>query len=390
MLQPARGEARLLAPLPERLSLDRVEGLLPGPDGLVGVVYRASTHASAPGGVVDVLVTAVADTGGWQVPPQRLPGGAGSRLLGLGWSGNRLEVALAPARGEDTRAESADAVLVRVGDTDYPRILTREEMCLDVTVCIVRVAWRAVHTRAWSFLVEEGDFLREVQESGVGEAVGQSVQMLSGLDLRVAGRLRSPNAPATHRLEPDGSLLPSEPPPSGLRPLSSPSVADGNRLEPLPRFVPEQGPGVVHEWRGQRWHTVAGADGLVRVGGGTGEMTAVARLDGPCPDIASGFLVPSRRGLTLLTPDGCHVGLTGSGRRADPLGLIEHLERGRVPYAVPGLLWILLGLPALLFPAGLSRWPRSAERRLLAGGLLASCYLLSALPLIPWLLPLLA
>ncbi len=337
-----------------------------------------------------MLVTAVANAEGWQEPPQRLPGGAGSRLLGMSWSGRQLEVALAPARGEDTRAERADAVLVRVGDTEYPRVLTREEMCLDVTVCIVRVAWRAVHARAWSFLVEEGDFLREVQESGVGEAVGQSVQMLSGLDLRVAGRLRPPNAPATHRLEPDGSLLPSEPPPSGLRPLSSPSVADGNRLEPLPRFVPERGSGVVHEWRGQRWHTTGGADGLLRVGDGSGALAAVARLDGPCPGLPSGFLVPSRWGLTLLTPDGCHVGLTGSGQRADPLGLIEQLERTRVPYTVPALLWILLGVPALLIPAGLSRWPRASERRLLVNGLLASCYLLSALPLIPWLLPLLA
>jgi len=388
VFQPARGEARLLAPLPERLSLERVEGLLPGPGNLVGLVYRASTRGSLPGGVVDVLVAAVADARGWREPPQRLPGGAGSRLLGLGWSGNRLEVALAPARGEDARAEAADAVLVRVGDVEQPRTVTREEMCLNRTDCVVHVAWRALWG-SWRFLVEDGSTLREVQETGAGEVAGQSLQVLSGLDLRVAGRLRPPRAPATHRLEPDGTILPAEPPPAGLRPLPAPSVAENSRLTPLPRFVPEQGSGVFHAWQGQWWHTAAGADGLLRVGEDTGKLAAVARLEDACANLPSGFLVPSRWGLTLLTPEGCHVGLTSSGRRADPLNLVEHLERIRVPYAVPALFWVLLG-PLVLVAAELLRWPHTAERRLLSRTLLAAGYLGSALPLMRWLLPLLA
>jgi hypothetical protein len=343
-----------------------------------------------PGGVVDVLVATVMDADGWHVPPERLPGGAGTRLLGLAWSGNRLEVALAPARGEDTRAEAADAVLVRVGDKEFPRTVTREEMCLDRVDCIVRVAWNAGLARGWRFLIEDGGALREVLESGAGEVAGQSPQLLAGLDLRVAGRLRPPNLPATHRLEPDGSILPSEPSPSGLRPLPAPAVADGTRLDTLHRFLPERGPGVVHEWQGQRWHTAAGADGTLRMGEDPEALATVARLDGPCIHLPSGFLVPLRRGLTLLTPEGCHVGLTASGQRADPLNLLEHLQRSRVPYAVPALLWLLLGLPALLIPVGLLPCPLASTRRLPASALLASCYLLSALPLLWWLLPLLS
>jgi hypothetical protein len=390
LLQPARGEARLLAPLPDRLSLDRVEGLLPGPGGLVGIVYRASTRTPTPGGVVEVLVAGVAGTKGWQEPPQRLPGGAGSRLLGMGWSGSRLEVALAPARGEDTRAEAADAVLVQVGDTELPRTVTREEMCLHRTECVVHAAFRMGWGQGWRFLVEDGGALRQVEESGVGEAEGQPLQLLSGLDLRVAGRLRPPRTPATHRLEPDGSILPAEPLPVGLRLLPAPVVADGTRLVPLPRFLPEQGSGVLHEWRGQRWHTVADTEGTLRVGGGTGAPAAVARLEGRCPTLPLGYLVPSRQGLTLLTPDGCHVGLTPSGQREDPLGLLEHLERSGSPSAVPALLWVLLGLPLLLVPAGLPGWPRTAQRRPLVRALLASSYLGSSLPLMLWLRPLLS
>lgn len=390
LLQPRRGEARLLPPLPERLSLDRVEGLLPGPGGLVGLVYRASTRTSMAGGVFEVLVAAVASAEGWLVPPERLPGGTGSRLLGLAWADNRLEVALAPARGEDARAEAADAVLVRVGDTDLPRTVTREEMCLNRLDCVVRVAWNASLAQGWRFLIEDGGTLREVRESGAGEVAGQSVQLLAGLDLRVAGRMRPPGLPPTHRLEPDGSILPSEPPPSGLRPLPAPGVAEGTRLETFSRFLPEQGAGAIHEGRGQRWHTAAGADGTLRVGEGTGALAPIARLDGPCTRLPTGFLVPSRRGLTLLTPQGCHVGLTASGQRADPLNLFEHLERSRVPYAVPALLFLLLALPALLIPAGLSSRPRAHEHRLLAGALLASCYLLGAVPIISWLWPLLS
>jgi hypothetical protein len=386
VLQPARGEARLLAPLPERLSLERVEGLLPGPGNLVGLVYRASTQG-APGGVVDVLVAAVADARGWREPPQRLPGGAGSRLLGLGWSGDRLEVALAPARGEDVRAEAADAVLVRVGDTDLPRVVTREEMCLNRTDCVVHAAYRGL-SHSWRFLVEDGSTLREVEESGAGEVEGQSLQLLSGLDLRVAGRLRPPRAPATHRLEPDGTILPTEPLPSGLRPLPAPVMAEDSRLTPLPRFLPEQGVGVLHAWQGQWWHTAAGVDGLLRVGEDTRGLAAVARLEGRCANLPSGFLVPSRRGLTLLTPEGCHVGLTPSGQRADPLNLLEHLERTGVPHAVPALSWLVLG-PLVLVPVGLARWLRASQRQFLARALLASGYLVSALPLMAWLLPLL-
>jgi hypothetical protein len=213
--------------------------------------------------------------------------------------------------------------------------------------------------------------------------------VLSGLDLRVAGRLRPPRAAATHRLEPDGTILPTEPPPAGLRPLPAPAVAEDSRLTPLPRFVPEQGAGVFHAWQGQWWHTAAGADGLLRVGEDTGKLAAVARLEDGCANLPSGFLVPSRRGLTLLTPEGCHVGLTPSGQRADPLNLFEHLERIRVPYAVRALFWVLLG-PLVLVAAGLPRWPRGAERRLLSRTVLAAGYLGSALPLMRWLLPLLA
>jgi hypothetical protein len=390
VLHPRRGEARLLSPLPERLSLERVEGLLPGPGGLVGLVYRASSPTSVPGGVLEVLVAAVADADGWLVPPERLPGGTGSRLLGLSWADNRLEVALAPARGEDARAEAADAVLIRVGDTELPRTVTREEMCLDRVDCVVRVAWNASLAQGWRFLVEDGGSLREVRESGAGEVAGQSLQLLAGLDLRVAGRMRPPALPPTHRLEPDGSILPSEPPPSGLRPLPAPAVAEGTGLETVSRFLPEQGPGAVHEWRGQRWHTAAGADGTLRVGEGTRTPSPIARLDGPCTRLPSGFLVPSSRGLTLLTPEGCHVGLTASGRRADPLNLFEHLARGRVPSSVPALLFVVLGLPALLIPASLSGWPRAREHRQLLSALLAACYLIGAVPLIPWLWPLLS
>ena len=390
LLEPRRGEARLLAPLPDRLSLERVEGLLPGPGGLVGLVYRASTRPSLPGGVLEVLVAAVANADGWLVPPERLPGGTGSRLLGLAWTDNRLEVALAPARGEDARAEAADAVLVRVGDTELPRTVTREEMCLDRVDCVVRAAWNASLAQGWRFLVEDGGSLREVQETGAGEVAGQSLQLLAGLDLRVAGRMRPPALPPTHRLEPDGSILPSEPPPSGLRPLPAPAVAEDIRLETFSRFLPEQGPGVVHEWRGQRWHTATGADGTLRVGEGTGALSPVARLDGPCTHLPSGFLVPSRQGFTLLTPEGCHVGLTAWGQRADPLNLIEHLERGRVPSSVPALLFVILGLPTLLIPVSLSSRPRAREHRLLVSAGLACCYLGGALPLISWLWPLLS
>ncbi|ATB42334.1 hypothetical protein CYFUS_007812 [Cystobacter fuscus] len=389
LLLPRRGEARLLEPLPEFLALDRVEGLLPGPGGRVGIVYRASARTLVPGGGKDVLVAAVADAEGWRELPERLPGGAGSRLLGLGWAGYRLEVALAPTRGQDTRARAADAVLVRVGDRDLPRIVTREEMCLDRTDCVVRAAWNASF-RGWRFLVEDGGTLREVEESGAGEAAGQSLQVLAGLDLRVAGRMRPPNLPATHRLEPDGSILPAQPPPSGLHPLPSSLVVGDTRLETLSRFVPEPGEGLVHEWRGQRWNTVSGADGLLRVGEGTGALAAVARLERPCTHLASGFLVPSRRGLTLLGPEGCHVGLTASGQRADPLNLLEHLEYARRPHALPALLFVVLGLPALLIPASLSRRPRARDHRLFVRALLASCYVLGALPLLSWLWPLLS
>ncbi|WP_143178067.1 hypothetical protein [Cystobacter ferrugineus] len=390
LLQPRRGEARLLEPLPEHLALERVEGLLPGPGGRVGLVYRAGTRASAAGGAREALVAAVMDAEGWRELPERLPGGAGSRLLGLGWAGYRLEVAIAPARGEDTRAEAADAVLVRVGDKDLPRTLTREEMCLDRTDCVVRAAWNAGFARGWRFLVEDGGTLREVEESGAGEAAGQSLQLLAGLDLRVAGRMRPPNLPATHQLEPDGSILPAQPPPSGPRPLPSPLVMGDTRLETLSRFVLEPGEGLLHEWRGQRWNTVSGADGLLRVGEGTGALAAVARLESPCTHLASGFLVPSRRGLTLLSPEGCHVGLTASGQRADPLNLLEHLEYAHVPHALPALLFVVLGLPALLIPTSVASRPRARDHRLLVRALLASCYLLGALPLLSWLWPLLS
>ncbi len=390
LLQPSWGEARLLAPLPERLALQRVEGLLPGPGGLVGIVYRASTHAPVSGGVFEVLVAAVVDEDGWREPPQRLPGGAGSRLLGMGWVGDRLEVALAPARGEDARAEAADAVRVRLGDPELPLTVTREEMCLHREHCIVRAAWLAEPWRGWRFLVEDGDVLREVGESGGGEVEGHPVQWLSGLDLRVSGRLRPSYAPATHRLEPDGSILPSEPLPTELRPLPASAVAEEQRLAPVSRSRPEQGPGVFHDWQGERWHTRAGEDGTLRVGRASGASLAVARLEERCAWLASGYLVPSYRGLTLLTPDGCYVGLTHSGRRADPLGLLEHLHYSREPHAVHALGWLLLGLPALLAPVSLPRWPRTLARRRLASILCAACYLGSALPLLRWLLPLLS
>jgi hypothetical protein len=83
------------------------------------------------------------------------------------------------------------------------------------------------------------------------------------------------------------------------------------------------------------------------------------------------------------------VGLTPSGQRADPLHLLEHLERTRVPSAVPALFWVLLG-PMVLIAAALGRWPRAPEHRVLSRALLASGYLGSALPLMGWLLPLLA
>jgi hypothetical protein len=390
LLQPAAGKARLLAPLPERLALQRVEGLLPGPEGLVGIVYRASTSAPAVGGVFEVLVAAVVDEDGWREPPQRLPGGAGSRLLGMGWRGEQLEVALAPARGEDTRAEAADAVRVRLGDMELPLTVTREEMCLHREHCIVRAAWLAEPWRGWRFLVEDGEALREVGESGGGEVEGHPVQWLSGLDLRVAGRLRPAYAPATHRLEPDGSILPAEPLPMELRPLPASAVAEERQLSPVSRSRWEQSPGVFHDWQGERWHTVASAEGLLRVSRDSGGSAAVARLEARCAGLPEGYLLPARRGLTLLTPDGCYVGLTRSGRRADPLGLLEHLHYTREPRAGHALLWLLLGLPVLLVPVGVLGWPRTVARRRLAGMLCAACYLGSAVPLLRWLLPLLS
>ncbi len=63
LLEPARGEARLVAPLPERLPLERVEGLLPGSGGTVALVYRASSPPHS-GGVAEVLVAGVANDKG--------------------------------------------------------------------------------------------------------------------------------------------------------------------------------------------------------------------------------------------------------------------------------------------------------------------------------------
>ena len=395
----AEGLGRLAWPVPAELPLVWSVAALPHPDRpWLGYVYRARVDGG------DALTAAVAGPDGWLAPPAALPGGTNTRILGLGWAGERFEVALVPTTAADPYGHEAGALVVAIaaGQPPAPRDVPRGRLCTRGGLCQLLAAARPSPDGPWQFVVDSAPSgeprvtWRVTEDGAVREALPEHPGHALEVDGTAVGLLDLENAMARFRLTPDGLLEPRQPlvDPEGAHLTGGyfHSHAGRLRIDPhriqisettIATYLPygDALAGLFYERR------EAEDDELLLSGLGGGvepvapEHVVARTFSYSCGSLYRGVLVPrDPGGWWLASPDGCYVALSQDLERADPLGVVEHLlRRGsicidwREPGHVVHLAWVLFGLPvALLLGAAVARLRRRKGARLASHLLVAT------------------
>lgn len=141
----ARGEGKVLWPVPADLPVGATTGVQKSSKGLLAVIY----HSSAAG-----MVLGIADTQKWTRAPAKLPHSQGATLLGLAWKGDVLEVAL------DAKTEVR---ILSVAGTEAPKLVSLERAKLCES-CELEAAYSKGGT--WSFVGSTDTAGFEVSQAG--------------------------------------------------------------------------------------------------------------------------------------------------------------------------------------------------------------------------------
>ena len=382
-LVPAQGEAKSVWPAPPELPLRSILAVRPHPiRPWLGVVY---------GGTVDSglgVAGAIAGPEGWLVPPARLPGRS-SDVLGVAWVGERFEIGLGSTLEAADADRVRDPVIVSLAANsaaatrDVP--LTPLCHCPNPRFCDPQAAVRTAEG-PWRFIVAcaaggGGWTTWRVAEDGSGAALERGDRVLRhDLDATAAGLLEMPlerDGQAVFRLTPEGHVEPRAPTvlANGVALDRAQIVAAEGTLQRVTRvctygdtldgrsFGHRGGQGALFDRLGPAVDDRPRDDRVLSSWSATGsDVTAlhvVARTAGAGTLLSRGALVPRAKGGSwLVALDGTYVVLTDDLRRADPLGIVEHLRRGGSFEAAPGaptfvvlLAWVLFGLPVTLLAA---------------------------------------
>lgn len=393
LFDPAAKTARLAWSFPTLLDVRWTKGLMPGPNGTLGLVMQADGQ----------LVAAVAGPQGWLVPPTHLgPANSNAELHGLRLSKDTLEVAITPHAG--TRADlsiPSEVVSLRPGTPASKRPIPLERAGCDATDhrCSLFYAYAPSGDHAWHYLIASygtGQTVElDVDEQGKKTPIRGGT--LSGdlrLDAAVAG-ITDWFESTSLRLQPDGSIVDAPPPPaSSAKLLANTSgydfvVKDGH-LERLRRYWVDGEMAFLHVVGERRIVTrlekvapnvgVPGTPAYEDVqliledvtNANSPRRTRVARIH-DCGDLWNGMILPAEGGYLLIAPSGCYVEVNHDLERTDPRGIMEHLltrgsmyEHWEEPWHAWYLAWVLFGLP-LAGLAAAAAWRRARQRGALVG-----------------------
>lgn len=392
----------VVMPLPAELPLSWSEAVQPLGDRLA-FVYRVAGSS--------LLAAGVAAPDGWRTQPVRLPGGAGTAVIGLAWRDDAVEIVVLPADAEHAYGHRADPVIVRLGpgDARSERTIALTSLCPPGCEPAVTSLAYLVDGR-WRFLMSwfgDPSGAAEVDEHGVQRPhpLAGTFSLASQVDAAAVGLLGD-RMPGGKRLGPDGQLVAAE----DLAVLSDPAmyirgddltVVDGHlRTQPRGRVD-----GVVTRRFGERTiaserRVVDGDETLVLTDrsdpAAPPRETTVARIHSfSCGDLGDPVFMPQPGGGHLLVaPNGCYVEVDAADARVDPLELREHLRRrGSIgqdwnePWYAWMLAWVLFGLP-LSLAVGAS-FHRARTRRAALSTAAALIYVVSAAYFLVKLSPLL-
>ena len=354
-LEPALGVARGDWPIPAGgPELMSVRAALVGPDGRLGLVYRARDRGRSGG-----LAVAVATDDGWSRAPAIVDGS--DAVLGLAWVDGALEVAVR-SEGPPEDSPAGDPFVLRVasnGEATSVSTFARASICGELgRSCKVYGAYRPPGA-PWRFVMGGAGRWgerRAIDGGGLGPGVdasegGQepgSVAWLwtaradgsdrrafdnrpfegAGRDMSVAGMpLALSPAMTTYVLQPDGTWADAEGPPSraaDLEPLANVfAVRDGHQHLRL-RWTSRTGARrrLAREIDG-RWISVVRQHGprptlSVDLGEGTEAARLLARSVRGAEVFDGVVLERTGGGYYLATPE-AYLTFDDDGRRVDPL-----------------------------------------------------------------------
>ena len=406
-IDPARGEGRIDWPLPASAPGASTVGLVPGPNGQLGIVYLLKE-------VNGQVAAGIAGREGWVREPEVLPGDSDTWFLGAAWVRDALEVVVRPGSGSIEATTFAMPVVVRLDASSRSErrpFADREAFCPAATGHCgpVTMAFRANQEDGWLFPVEaspEGRqaALWQISESGTSREsrwatdpfmISEHVDNVAFGVLKQPVFLHDPDR-KSFVLTPGGELEDPAPTPPGWR-----SAVWGT-------FTTWHG----HLSRNEHWLS---DDGTFAVGREVGDRFLVTRstekqpgnrlvisdqtdptqprdevvaraASYSCGELTQGVFLPrAEGGYWLATSSGCYLALDASLRRADPLGVREHLRRrGSI-----GMDWnewwhawllglVLLGLPICVAAGVGAGWLVSRRRTQTEGRWLARAIAISA------------
>lgn len=388
-LDPGEGVGRFAWPAPASLKVAGTVGLLPGPDGMLGVVYWANETNGK-------LAVGIMGRQGWVRAPELMPGELFSEFLGGAWVEGHLEVAISPTTSEQPLSDRVLPSIIELSLEPGRPQLARQPFtkalpaCADtgMPLCGPVAAW---HDGAqWQFMLREsalGDTTKSPQVLSAGGELRRSPVEWQGVRARAlswrsevfltsVGKLSLPAARvdpkrySTATLTADRRLIQTPAPPrEGWRHVMGwPSfVAEEQTLREAARWhVPGERLTLAH-LQGERWWALSSTHGvpgdLLFLQDVTDDEPslpwAVARAPSfSCGDLSVGVMLPRRdgQGHWLVEPgEGCFVRLDAQFRRDDPLSLREHLRRRGsigIDWDEPWHLWMLIALWVGAVPCG--------------------------------------
>lgn len=341
-IDPARGVVELR--WPTGLDGHRTAAFMPGPGGQLAYAYWSRTGT---------LFAGVAGPTGWTMEPRRVDrqGDEARMVLGIGWRGDAIELVLArDPRGSDRERGVFIARLGPPGAVDH-RPQKRAEHCPPRVRC--RPVGAVLGPAGWRVLVWrgfDGADIIAVAENGRETFAGVGSHDEAGeIDVSIQGIPPDRSAAIGWRLGADGKIVRA---PVGQR-VSQSFRVTGDRIHMDPT-LPEGDHRVQQMLDGRPivFHDDVGILAIEEPA--TGARRAVSRTQLACPRIHLPVVLPrAEGGYWLVDPAGACYLAVDRGRRADPLGIVDHLRRGQGVYAQDDrtgerwLAFILFGLPVL-------------------------------------------
>ncbi|MGJ7527749.1 hypothetical protein ACSFB7_18695 [Variovorax sp. GB1P17] len=373
-LDPRTQQATLRWPLPNSGEALLTQGLLPGPERRLAIVFQQAVAGDS--------FVGIANAGGWERPPESL---GRVRYLAGAWIGNRLELVVVPVSTEDRYGLSAAVKVIALEGKER-----RERVA--VPACGTDCHTPQMPYRAGGRWVFE-DAGRAIAEGGESVAPAFPGRTLyeGEVDLLAQGTLRTPDTLSlgqkdTPGIGADGKPTQAAPPPwSGMRIVrQNRFTIDDGGLRRRPQWA-DASLRAITEQAGDRTLTWDTDDSdHVRITDArqpsTDAMTALTAVAQWPKGLASRVFLPDETGgFWLVDSAGESIHLDSALRRTDPLSLRAHLQSSRT-LPVYALGWALFGLPILLLVCvGLSLCitPRKPGVRDRAVKLAAVLYLVS-------------